>query len=71
MHRETIFNRVTDYKPFAADHVGISEHAAGRPLIEITMRAREKGLPTCSGCGEWHLALTLSVRVVSTSFRFG
>ena len=54
MHLKTIFNRVTDYKPFVADHIAISDDSHGAPTIEITMRARENGLPTCSGCGERH-----------------
>jgi len=63
MHLKTIFNRVTDYKPFVAEHIAISEDSLGEPTIEITMRARENGLPTCSGCGERHSGYdTLAVR---------
>ncbi len=49
MQLKTIFNRVTKYKPFVVDHVELVEHPS-QPTIEITMRARENGLPTCSGC---------------------
>ena len=51
MHLKTIFNRVTDYKPFVVDRVELTEDALARPTIEISMRARENGSPTCSGCG--------------------
>ena len=54
MHLKTIFNRVTDYKPFVVDQVTMPEDSLGQPTIEITMRARENGLPTCSGCGKRH-----------------
>jgi transposase len=48
---KTIFNRVTDYKPFVVEQVAFIEQQA-QPTIEITLRARENGLPTCSGCGK-------------------
>ena len=51
MQLKTIFNRVTKYKPFVVAHVELTEDALQQPTIEITMRARENGLPTCSGCG--------------------
>jgi len=51
MHLKTIFNRVTDYKPFVVEHIELTEDALHQATIEITMRARENGLPTCSGCG--------------------
>ena len=51
MHLKTIFNRVTDYKPFVVDRVELLEDSLSQPTIEISMRARENGLPTCSGCG--------------------
>ncbi len=51
MHLKTIFNRVTDYKPFVVDRVELVEDSLSQPTIEIIMRARENGLPTCSGCG--------------------
>jgi transposase len=51
MQLKTIFNRVTDYKPFVVDRVELTEGMSGQSTIEITMRARENGLPTCSGCG--------------------
>ena len=51
MQLKTIFNRVTNYKPFVVDRVELTEDELSQPTIEITMRARENGLPTCSGCG--------------------
>ena len=51
MQIKTIFNRVTNYKPFVLDQVELVEDGLPRPTIEFTMRARENGLPTCSGCG--------------------
>ena len=51
MQLKTIFNRVTNYKPFVVDQVELTEDDLSQPTLEITMRARENGLPTCSGCG--------------------
>ena len=51
MQLKTIFNRVTNYKPFVVDRVELTEDELSQPTIEITMRARENGLPTCSRCG--------------------
>ena len=63
MQLKTIFNRVTNYKPFVVDHVELQEDSLGQPRIEVTMRARENGLPTCSGCGRRGSGYdTLSVR---------
>jgi transposase len=50
MQLKTIFNRVTDYKPFVVEHIELVEYDS-QPRIEITMRARGNGLPTCSVCG--------------------
>jgi transposase len=50
MQLKTIFNHVTEYKPFVVDGIELIEKDS-EPVIEITMRARENGLPTCSGCG--------------------
>ncbi|MDA1230471.1 MAG: hypothetical protein O2856_06835 [Planctomycetota bacterium] len=50
MHFKTIFNRVTDYKPFVVDHIHLVEHAS-KPVIEVTMRARGNGAPECSESG--------------------
>ncbi len=50
MQLKTIFNRVTNFKPFVVERVELTEN--GTPTIEITMRPRENGLPTCSGCGQ-------------------
>jgi len=51
MQLKTIFNRVTKYKPFVVEAVELIERGS-QPTIEITMRARENGLPMCSVCGE-------------------
>ncbi len=53
MQLKTIFNQVTNYKPFVVDHIELSEPAAHElgPTLEITMRARSNGQPKCSGCG--------------------
>lgn len=51
MQLKTIFNRVTNYKPFVVDHAELITTDAGM-LIELTMRARGNGKPTCSGCGD-------------------
>lgn len=51
MQLKTIFNHVTNYKPFVVEHVELVQDQQSQPTIEITMRARENGLPTCSGCG--------------------
>ncbi len=50
MHIKTLFNRVTEYKPFVVDRVDLVEHKSG-PVMEVTMRARGNGQPECSGCG--------------------
>ena len=63
MHLKTIFNRVTDYKPFVVDQVTMSDDSLGQPTIEIFLRARENGLPACSGCGRRYPGYdTLAVR---------
>jgi len=51
MQLKTIFNRLTEFKPFVVDHVQLVEDGS-QSVIEISMRARENGLPTCSVCGE-------------------
>jgi len=45
MQLKTIFNCVTEYKPFVVGDVVLIDHKS-QPTIEITMRARENGLPT-------------------------
>ena len=50
MQLKTIFNLVTEYKPFVVERVELVEHES-QPTIEMSMRARENGLPTCSICG--------------------
>ena len=51
MQLKTIFNYVTDYKPFVAEDVKLIVNES-QAMVEITMRARENGLPTCSVCGK-------------------
>jgi hypothetical protein len=51
MELKIIFNRVTGYKPFVLEHVELIEYKS-QSTIEISMRARENGLPTCSVCDE-------------------
>ena len=51
MHIKTIFNRVTEYKPFIVDRIDLVEHKLG-PVMEVTMRARGNRQPQCSGRGE-------------------
>jgi transposase len=51
MHLKTILNRVVNYKPFVVEQIQMVEKES-TPSIEITMRARRNGLPTCSGCGK-------------------
>jgi transposase len=50
MQLKTIFNHVTEYKPFVVDRVEFVKEDS-EPTIEITMRARGNGMATCSGCG--------------------
>ena len=50
MQLKTIFNSVTEYKPFVVENVELTKQGS-QETIEITMRARENGLPTCSVCG--------------------
>ena len=49
MHLKTIFNQVTDYKPFIVDKVSMNPDS-GLPQLEITMRNRANGQAVCSGC---------------------
>jgi len=51
MQLKTIFNYVTEYKPFVVECAKLIENES-QPRIEITMRARENGLPMCSVCGK-------------------
>ncbi len=51
MQLKTIINSVTNYKPFVVEHIEMLE-IESKQTIKVTMRARENGLPTCSGCGE-------------------
>lgn len=51
MQLKTIFNLVTDYKPFVFEKIELIDRESN-PKLEATMRARGNGLPTCSGCGE-------------------
>lgn len=52
MQLKTIFNHVTNYKPFVVDRVELIENEEGSPIIEVTMRARRNGLAKCSVCGQ-------------------
>jgi transposase len=51
MQLETIFNRVTNYKPFVAGPARLEERAKGLTLV-VPMRSRKNGKPVCSGCGK-------------------
>ena len=51
MQLKTIFNHVTNYKPFVVDQAEFVPHGSST-VIELTMRARGNGKPTCSGCGK-------------------
>ena len=51
MQLKTIFNRITNYKPFVVDHAELIARDSSIH-IELTMRARGNGRPTCSGCGD-------------------
>lgn len=51
MQLKTIFNRVTEYKPFVVEKIDLVE-SGSQATIEIFMRARGNGLPTCSVCSE-------------------
>ena len=51
MQLKTIFNRVTEYKPFVVEHVELTERES-QAVIEIFLRARGNGLPTCLVCGQ-------------------
>lgn len=51
MQLKTIFNHVTNFKPFVVENVEMID-LESNPTFEITMRARENGKPVCSGCGE-------------------
>ena len=49
MQLKTIFNQVTDYKPFIVDKVSLNSDK-GFPQLEIMMRHRANGQAVCSGC---------------------
>lgn len=50
MHLQTILNRVEKHKSFVYGKAGWVD-AAGRPAIEVPIRARRNGKPVCAGCG--------------------
>jgi len=50
MQLQTILNRVEKYKSFVYGRTRLVERPAGRPTIEVEVRARANGRPTCSGC---------------------
>jgi transposase len=52
MQLKTIFNHVTNYKPFVVERVELTGIEEDQPTLEVTMRARNNGLATCSGCGQ-------------------
>jgi len=52
MQLKTIFNHVTNYKPFVVERVELTGIEEDQPTLEVTMRARSNGLATCSGCGQ-------------------
>jgi len=49
MQLQTIFNRVTDYKPFVCEQASWDERAM-RPTLRVRMQARKNGQAKCSGC---------------------
>jgi transposase len=51
MQLKTIFNRITNDKPFVVGHAELIAKDSAMH-IELTMRARGNGRPTCSGCGD-------------------
>src|SRR6266446_2425052 len=50
MQLQTILNCVEKYKSFVYGRTRLVEHPGGRPTIEVEIRARANGRPTCSGC---------------------
>jgi transposase len=51
MQLQTILNRVEKYKSFVYGRTRLVENPAGRPTVEVEVRARANGRATCSGCG--------------------
>jgi transposase len=51
MQLQTILNRVTNYEPFVYDRVSLVEEG-GQPTLQVEMKHRKNGRPTCSGCGK-------------------
>src|SRR5260221_14040429 len=50
MQLQTILNRVEKYKSFVYGRTCLVENPAGRPTIEVEIRARANGQAMCSGC---------------------
>ena len=50
MQLQTILNRVEKYKSFVYGRTCLLENPAGRPTIEVEIRARANGQAMCSGC---------------------
>ncbi len=42
MQLKTIFNRVTDYKPFVVEHAALTENSFGAPMIEPSITSRKR-----------------------------
>ena len=51
MQLKTILNRVTNYKSFVVEKVSLAEDSE-QLALEVTIRPRANGRPTCSGCGQ-------------------
>jgi transposase len=50
MQLKTILNRVEKHRSFVYEEVRLREQE-GRPVLEVDLRPRVNGRPTCSGCG--------------------
>lgn len=50
MQLKTILNRVEKHRSFVYGAVRLYEHE-GRPALDVELRPRANGRPTCSGCG--------------------
>jgi len=50
MQLKTILNSIEKHRSFVYGEVRLYEHE-GRPALDVELRARANGRPTCSGCG--------------------
>ena len=50
MQLKTILNRIEKHRSFVYGEVRIHERG-GRPVLDVELRPRANGRPTCSGCG--------------------